>query len=90
MSTKYRVCPSCRGEGKIVNPVLSVWTQNDRADDPEGFESMMRGDFDVACPECGGKRVVTRQDEADFREREQDRRTQLRESGIWPGSPDWY
>jgi hypothetical protein len=89
-TSKYRVCPRCEGEGSVVNPVLSVWTESDRYDDPEGFESMLRGDYDVACPECGGKRVVTEQDEDDYREREQDRRTRDMESGIYPGHPDWY
>jgi hypothetical protein len=86
----YQVCPKCRGEGKIVNPYVSVWTSEDRDNDPDGFEAMMAGDYDVACPECGGKRVVTRQDEEDYAERERDRRTGLMEDGIYPGHPDYY
>jgi len=87
---KYRVCPKCQGHGSIVNPYVSVWTAEDRDNDPDGFESMMAGDYDVTCPECSGKRVVTRQDEEDYREREADRRVQMMESGIYPGSRDWY
>jgi len=89
-STKYHVCQTCRGEGKVVNPAVSVWTADDRYDDPEGFESMMRGDYDVTCPECFGKRVVTRSEAAAFAERERDRRTMFMESGVYPGSRDWY
>lgn len=88
--SKYRVCGTCKGEGKIVNPVVSVWTEDDRADDPEGFEAMLEGRYDVACPECGGKRVVTAGEHREYLEREQDRRIRQMESGIYPGSPDWH
>lgn len=87
---KYRVCPTCRGEGKIVNPSVSVWTESDRDEDPEGFDNMMQGLYDVACTECRGQRVVTSEEHDAFRERERDRRTSLAESGIYPGSRDWY
>ena len=89
-TTKYSVCPRCEGEGSTVHPYVSVWTESDRAEDPEGFDDMLRGVYDVPCPECGGKRVVTAEDEADYQEREQDRRTAMYEDGIYPGSPDWY
>ena len=87
---EYSVCPTCEGHGKIVNPVLSVWTEDDRYDDPDGFEAMMEGRYDVTCPECQGLRVVTPSTSQEFREREQDRRTSLMESGIYPGHSDWY
>lgn len=89
MRGKYEVCPRCEGEGTIVHPSLSVWTESDRDDDPEGFESMMRGAYDVACTECGGRRVVTAEDEADYAERQRDHRVMLAEQGIYPGSRDW-
>jgi DnaJ-class molecular chaperone len=87
---KYRVCPTCRGEGTMVMRAASVWTSEDRDADPDGFESMMRGDYDVPCDECGGKRVVSAQDERDFAERRADHFTMLREQGVYPGSPDYY
>lgn len=86
----FRVCDTCRGHGKIVNPVLSVWTESDRADDPEGFDEMLAGTYDVTCPECQGLRVVNRARRAEYRDEESDRRVRLYESGIYPGSPDWY
>jgi rubredoxin len=87
---RYEVCPMCEGEGSVVHRSLSVWTESDRAEDPEGFEAMLDGRYDVVCPECGGKRVVTQADEEEFAERERDRRTRFMESGIYPGSPDFY
>ena len=87
---KYRVCPTCNGEGTIVNPALTVWTPEDAHEDPEGFAAALRGDYDVPCPECGGRRVVTQEDEQHYAEREADRRTQLMEDGIFPGHPDFF
>lgn len=89
MTPKYEVCPRCEGEGTIVNPVLSVWTESDRNEDPDGFRDMLSGLYDVPCTECHGKRVVTPEDEADYAERRADHRTYLMESGIYPGSRDW-
>jgi DnaJ-class molecular chaperone len=86
---KYEVCPRCEGEGTIVHPSLSVWTESDRAEDPESFDAMMHGAYDVQCTECHGRRVVTTQDHTDFLERQADHRVRLMESGIYPGSPDW-
>lgn len=89
-TTKYSVCPTCRGEGKMVNPAVSVWTADDISDDPEGFESMMRGDYDVKCVECNGLRVVTAQSRREYRERQAEHRLMLQEQGIYPGSPDYF
>lgn len=87
---KYIVCPQCEGEGSMVNRAVSVWTESDRDEDPEGFEAMLEGRYDVACDMCGGKRVVTQSEEDDFRERRQDHFLMLREQGIYPGSPDYF
>lgn len=87
---KYEVCPRCEGEGKIVHPGLSVWTESDRWEDPEGFEDMMSGRYDVTCPECHGLRVVTENQEEEYEERRRDEHTRLAESGIYPGSRDYY
>lgn len=87
---KYEVCPTCEGEGTMVHRGLSVWTESDRADDPESFEDMLAGRYDVVCDECFGKRVVSVQDAQDFAERRADHFTMLAESGIYPGSPDYF
>lgn len=54
----WQVCPVCHGEGQIVNPVLSVWTQSDREQDPDRFQAMMAGRYDQRCPCCNGFRVA--------------------------------
>jgi hypothetical protein len=87
---EYIVCPTCHGHGQIVHPALSVWTQSDRYEDPEGFEGMMRGDYDVPCPECEGLRVVTLSRMQAYAREQADHRTYLLESGVYPGSPDWF
>jgi hypothetical protein len=51
-------CPECRGKRTIVHPDLSVWTQDDIAEDPESFEAMMQGRYDIRCPACKGEGVV--------------------------------
>lgn len=87
---KYRVCPQCEGEGKMVNRAVSVWSEDDRYDDPDGFEDMMNGVYDVTCDKCRGQRVVSAQDERDFAERRAMHFEMLREQGVYPGSPDWF
>jgi DnaJ-class molecular chaperone len=82
---KYEICPTCEGEGTTVHAALSVWTESDRAEDPEGFETMMGGGYDVICPECSGTRVVSTKARADYRERLQDARTMAAENGDWEG-----
>ena len=55
----YEVCPTCRGEGKTVNPAIDgdgitgeEWARDWDDDDREAY---FRGDYDVPCRECGGK-----------------------------------
>lgn len=82
MEDKYKVCPRCDGEGLIVNPALSVWTSADIAEDPEGFNDMRAGQYDVPCDLCHGERVVLKdgsQEEA-WRERREDARIMAYES----------
>ena len=90
MSPKFEVCPTCAGEGSTVHPGLSVWTESDRYDDPEGFEHMLAGRYDVTCPECNGLRVVDAARRAEYADERADHFTRLAESGIYPGSPDYY
>ncbi|MHC4214246.1 MAG: hypothetical protein ACYSWP_12835 [Planctomycetota bacterium] len=87
--TEFKVCPRCRGTGRHVHEALSVWTEDDRREDPEGFDNMRAGDYDVACGLCGGEKVVEDSEEADEARREdaEDRRIRMMESGIWPYGP---
>lgn len=54
----WSICSSCQGDGCQVHPALSVWTGSDRDEDPEGYEDMMGGAYDVACAECEGSGKV--------------------------------
>lgn len=82
--TEWELCPECRGEGKVVHPALSVWTEEDRYEDPEGFEDMMAGMYDQRCKRCDGRRVVeadNEEEQEDWEERLADARTRAMESG---------
>ena len=78
---EFEVCPRCRGRKTIVNPATSVWTRDDIDRDPEAFEDMMAGAYDVICDMCHGERVVNKKDIEAYRERREDARMQARESG---------
>ena len=78
---KYDVCGRCDGEGVVVNPAIRTWTGSDIAEDPEGFEMMRRGVFDVECPQCHGKRVTTAQDLEAYNDYVESARTRAMESG---------
>ena len=62
---KYGVCTRCEGTGKHDHPafsngiVSSEWAEMDDDD----RRSYMRGDYNVTCEQCGGKRVVVLPDE---------------------------
>jgi DnaJ-class molecular chaperone len=80
----WMICERCEGEGTVVHPALSVWTSEDRDEDPDGFEAMMEGQYDVRCPECGGNgkvREPTEEELEDRRERDEMKRTQAMENG---------
>jgi len=87
---EYKLCPQCRGTGKMVHPALSVWTASDRYEDPDGFEGMMRGDYDITCDRCLGLRVVTVVSERKYHQNREDHFTMLMEQGIYPGNPDYF
>lgn len=55
---KWALCPKCSGSGKHVHDALSVWTSERILEDPDGFEDMRRGAYDVTCTECRGLRVI--------------------------------
>ena len=97
---EFQVCGTCQGRGKHVNPSIDCdgLTAEDFAEDPDFEEAYFRGDYDITCTVCNGKRVVPvpdlercaaeqkemieRQEECE-RMDEEDRRVQLRESGIY-------
>ncbi|MDA8140766.1 MAG: hypothetical protein M0036_19130 [Desulfobacteraceae bacterium] len=57
---RWDVCPTCEGKGRHVNPGIDAngLTSEDFYDDPDFAEDYARGVYDVACYECGGRRVV--------------------------------
>ena len=60
---KHEVCPRCSGTGKHDHPAFSNGITGEEFNGPdwddESRESYIRGDYDVACSECQGERVVT-------------------------------
>jgi len=57
----YEVCPLCQGKGRHVNPSIDAngLTQQDFEEADDYFEEdYLNGVYDVACYQCGGKRVV--------------------------------
>lgn len=57
--TKYEVCGTCEGAGKVVNPSIDAGgiSQEDFDEDPDFEERYKSGAFDITCPTCKGKRV---------------------------------
>ncbi len=55
---RWEICERCEGEGRHVHEALRCWTQEDIRDDPDGFQTMMGGGFDVPCRECRGSGKV--------------------------------
>jgi len=55
----WKVCGLCAGRGKHVNPSIDAngLTAEDFEDDPGFRRSYFRGDYDVLCHRCGGRRV---------------------------------
>jgi hypothetical protein len=67
------ICERCRGEGKHVHDAYSVWTDEDRYEDPECFEDMLDGKYDVTCEACHGSGkvraiLVTEWDSPEYKE----------------------
>jgi hypothetical protein len=80
---KYRVCPICEGEGSYVDPQVDDVgiTPQDFADDPEFEAAYFAGRYDVVCQCCNGRRVVTADELGEYRERVNDHRVMMAESG---------
>jgi hypothetical protein len=55
----YAVCSTCEGKGSHVNPSIDAHgiSADEFDEDPDFAESYWRGDYDVPCAECGGRRV---------------------------------
>jgi predicted methyltransferase len=94
---KFIVCPTCEGNGVITNPEIvgNGYTQDEIEDMGEEFlDNLREGVYDVTCPECDGKRVSTQAEHNAFlrqaSEDWQDRKIQLAEMGIYPGSRDYF
>jgi len=66
LPARYEVCPRCEGEGKHVNPAIDEHgiSREEFEEDPDFEEAYFRGDYDVACEECRGNRVIPVVDEA--------------------------
>ena len=60
LPAKFEVCPRCRGAGSHVNPAIdgNGISPDQFRDDPDFEEAYFRGDYDVACDRCKGKRVI--------------------------------
>jgi len=58
--TIYKVCPRCKGKGSHVNPNVDGHgiSPQEFQEDPDFREMYFAGVYDVACHECGGKRVI--------------------------------
>lgn len=58
---KYEVCGMCNGSGTVVDPNIDCGglSQEDFYDDPTFAEDYFGGRYDIVCPDCKGKRVVT-------------------------------
>lgn len=64
LPTSFRVCPTCRGNGKHVNRNIdgngitgSEWAEL-CAEDEDFADNYMSGMYDVTCEECNGIRVI--------------------------------
>ena len=82
-NSEWEVCPGCRGEGTQVRVEFSVWTEDDRFNDPEGFEEMMSGRYDEVCRVCEGRRVVKPEHIAAHEDRRSELRMRAMEDGDW-------
>lgn len=56
----WETCDVCDGKGQHVNPNIDRQglTAEDFHDDPDFSDSYRRGDYDIVCNRCGGKKVV--------------------------------
>jgi hypothetical protein len=64
LPAKFVVCHRCEGKGSHVNPSIdgNGLSREDFDADPDFAEGYMRGDYDIACQTCKGRRVVSQVD----------------------------
>ncbi len=69
---KFALCPRFRGVGSHVNPAIDGHglSREDFDQDPDFEEAYFRGDYDVACHRCGGRKVIAVPDWAKLSEEE--------------------
>lgn len=65
LPTRWELCDVCDGKGTHVNPNIDRQglTGDDFHDDPDFFDNYRRGDYDIPCNRCGGRRVIAVVDE---------------------------
>ncbi len=65
LPTRWETCDVCDGKGTHVNPNIDRQglTAEDFHDDPDFFDNYRRGDYDISCNRCGGRRVIAVVDE---------------------------
>ena len=87
--TNYKVCPVCKGEGKVTHPAFrnSVMEQ-DCVEDEEFMEMFQSGGMDVTCECCHGKRVVEKEDMKQFADDEEWRQEMQMEHRMLHGLGD--
>jgi RecJ-like exonuclease len=86
----WKICPRCEGDGKVVHPACSVWTQEDRYNDPDGFDEMMEGAYDVTCQRCGGTGKVRSDGEDEDGYSYAERLADAKLRGMEDGDPELY
>lgn len=60
LPTRFGLCDVCDGKGTHVNPNIDRQglTAEDFHDDPDFFDNYRRGDYDIPCNRCNGRRVI--------------------------------
>ena len=60
MAENFKLCPECRGAGKVMHPAFrgEAFTREDFDNDPDFERRYFGGDLDVTCEVCNGLRVV--------------------------------
>ncbi len=59
--SKFIVCPTCEGKGRIDHPAFSNGVDPNLMDDRDFEDDYFAGKYDIKCTECKGLRVVDTQ-----------------------------
>jgi len=88
MSSKWRICPRCEGEG-TSSAYLGAFTADEMAEQGEDFrEDYIAGRYDRTCEKCLGTGKVNREDERRWAQQRADKYLEWQESGCPEGSFD--